>query len=63
MQKVSVRGADGSRKVLALVRRSGDVCYVCAPARYEEVIRGDEDPIVGFRACDVEEIGQAEARA
>ena len=54
MQRVSVIGADGSRRVLALVRRKGDVCYVCPPARYESVIQGNEDPIVGFRSEDVE---------
>ena len=54
MQKVSVRGADGQRAVLALVRRGERTTYVCPIKRYAQVAAGDEEPVVGFPTEDVE---------
>jgi len=51
-----VRGADGEKKALAFVRRAGGVVYVCAESRYADVLNGNEDPIVGFPAENVEDI-------
>jgi hypothetical protein len=55
MQTVQVRGADGSKRLLALVRRDGNVAYVCPLDRIADVMAGDEDPVVGFPAKDVRE--------
>jgi len=55
VQKVGVRGADGSVKNLALVRRDGGVAYVCPLNRVHDVEAGDESSVVGFRAEDVGE--------
>jgi hypothetical protein len=61
MKLVLVRGADGERKALAFVRRAANFVYVCAEARYAEVLSGNEDPVVGFPAEDVEDL-QGETR-
>lgn len=53
MQKVMVRGADGSERLLALVRREGNVAYVCPLHRFRDVEAGDDEPVVGFPASDV----------
>lgn len=55
MQTVQVRGADGSQRLLALVRREGSVAYVCPLDRFEEVMAGNEEPVVGFPSEDVTE--------
>jgi hypothetical protein len=55
MQTVQVRGADGSQRLLALVRRDGNVAYVCPLDRIADVMAGDEEPVVGFPAKDVRE--------
>lgn len=55
MQTVKVRGADGSERLLALVRREGNVAYVCPVSRIADVEGGDEEPVVGFPAADVTE--------
>jgi hypothetical protein len=55
VQKVGVRGADGSIRNLALVRRDGSVAYVCPLDRYEDVLAGDEQSVVGFPGDDVGE--------
>jgi hypothetical protein len=57
MQKVSVKGVDGQRSVLALVRRDERTTYVCSIERYPAVAAGDEDPVVGFPTKDVEMVG------
>lgn len=54
MQKVSVKGVDGQRSVLALVRRDDRTAYVCSIDRYPQVAAGDDEPVVGFPAQDVE---------
>jgi hypothetical protein len=56
MQKVSVLGADGQRRILALVRSEGDTLYVCPLDRYSRVIAGQDDTVVGFPAADVEPV-------
>jgi hypothetical protein len=53
MQTVRVRGADGSERELALVKRESRVVYVCPINRFAEVERGDEDAVVGFPVEDV----------
>jgi hypothetical protein len=53
MQKVDVRGADGSRKQLAFVRRAGSTIYVCPIGRFKEVADGNETYVVGFPEADV----------
>lgn len=53
MQTVNVRGADGTERLLALVERAGPVVYVCPLHRFQDVQRGDEEPVVGFPAADV----------
>jgi hypothetical protein len=57
MQKVKVRGADGSERILALVGREGEVAYVCPLNRVADVEGGDEEPVVGFPAADVTDAG------
>jgi hypothetical protein len=59
MQTVKVRGADGSQRVLALVRRDDNVVYVCPIDRFADVERGNDDPVVGFPANDVSEAAEA----
>jgi hypothetical protein len=59
MQTVQVRGADGSQRLLALVRREGNVAYVCPIDKVAEVMAGNEEPVVGFPAKDVSEGGNA----
>lgn len=54
MQKVSVRGADGRRAILALVRQDERTVYACAIKRFRQVVRGDEGPVVGFPKEDAE---------
>ena len=54
MQRINVRGADGQRAILALVRRTERTTYVCPLARYRDVRDGDEEPVVGFPNEDVE---------
>lgn len=56
MQKVSVLGADGNRKILALVRSERGVQFVCPVERYDNVIAGIDDTVVGFRSSDVEPV-------
>lgn len=56
MQKVSVLGADGQRRILALVRSEGATRYVCPLDRYIEVLAGHDDTVVGFPASDVEPV-------
>ncbi len=53
MHKVDVRGADGSHKELAFVRRSGPTVYVCPLGRFGEVAAGNEASVVGFPLKDV----------
>jgi hypothetical protein len=53
MQTVQVRGADGSQRRLALVRREGNVAYVCPLDRVQDVMAGNEEPVVGFPSEDV----------
>jgi hypothetical protein len=53
MHTVKVRGADGSERLLALVERVGSVVYVCPLDRLQDVLSGDEEPVVGFPAADV----------
>ena len=60
MQKVSVRGADGERKILALVRREGRTSYVCPIKDYPRVARGEEASVVGFPSEDVSEVVSAQ---
>jgi hypothetical protein len=62
MQKVSVRGADGGRAILALVREEHGFAYVCPIAKYERVLSGDDEPVVGFPLADVDEIGDDSAQ-
>lgn len=54
MQKVSVRGADGHRAILALVRQDDRTIYACAVKRFRQVSQGDESPVVGFPKEDAE---------
>ena len=54
VQKAEVKGADGSRVVLAYVRETGGTVYVCAPSRLKDVEAGDDEPVVGFPREDVE---------
>ena len=54
MKLVTVRGATGSEKAVALVYQDGDTVYVCAPSKYEAVGSGDSDtPVIGFPIKDV----------
>jgi hypothetical protein len=62
MKKIIVRNADGSRKMLALVRQAGDTVYACPISRYREAAEGREDAVVGFPAADVS-LGQPEDAA
>jgi hypothetical protein len=52
IQRVRARAADGSEKVLALVRISGQTAYVCPAAQYNEAV---DNPAlaVGFPMEDV----------
>lgn len=54
MQRINVRGADGKRAILALVRRNDRTTYACPVARYKDVREGDDAPVVGFPNEDVE---------
>lgn len=58
MQLVMVRGADGGRRELALVRRERGTTYVCPVARYEASRDGNDDWVVGFPAEDVSVLGE-----
>jgi len=53
MKNVLVRGANGSTKLLALVREAGSTVYVCPINRYPDVLAGDESSVVGFPVDDV----------
>ena len=57
MQKVSVKGADGKKAVLALIRSEGATTFVCAVDRYLSAKEG-ADVVVGFPTKDVEFIEQ-----
>lgn len=57
MQKVSVRGADGKKAVLALIRTEGPTTYVCPIDRYLSAKEG-ADVVVGFPTEDVELLAQ-----
>lgn len=58
VQKVNVLGADGNRRVLALVRSEGAVQFVCPVDRYDRVLAGVDDTVVGFPASDVELVAE-----
>ena len=54
MQKVTIRGADGQKVVLAFVRQDERTVYACALKRFRQVAAGDEGPVVGFPKEDAE---------
>ncbi len=54
MITVFVRGVDGNRSEVALVRRENGIVYVCAKHRYAQASKGDDGAVVGFREADVE---------
>jgi hypothetical protein len=56
MKKVLVHGADGSDRILALVREAGRTVYVCPIDRYHDAAGGDESAVVGFPARDVSDV-------
>lgn len=62
MRKISVTGAGGDRRVLALVRAEGRVRFACPINRYDEAMAGDDNWVVGFPAEDVEELAEPETR-
>ena len=62
MQRISVIGAGGDRRQLALVRSEGRVRFACPIDRYESVMAGTCDTIVGFPAEDVELLEDVETR-
>lgn len=54
MQRVTIRGADGQKAVLAFVRQDDRTVYACALKRFRQVAAGDERPVVGFPKEDAE---------
>lgn len=54
MQKVTIRGADGQKAILAFVRQDERTVYACALDRFKQVAAGDEGPVVGFPREDAE---------
>lgn len=54
MQRVTIRGADGQKAVLAFVRQDDRTVYACALRRFRQVAAGDERPVVGFPKEDAE---------
>jgi hypothetical protein len=57
MQKVSVRGADGKKAIVALIRCEGTTTFVCPVDRYLSAKEG-ADVVVGFPTKDVEFLEQ-----
>jgi hypothetical protein len=54
MQKVLVRGLDGSEVELALVSYAETTAFVCRPEKYKDAMRGAlEAGVVGFPIEDV----------
>lgn len=62
MERVFVRGVDGSEAELALVSQDGETVFVCPLDRFDEVEAGDERSVVGFPREDVRLIEPQEAR-
>jgi hypothetical protein len=62
MKKVTIRGADGTKHILALVREEGRTVYVCPVGKYREAAAGCDDAVVGFQLSDVVEGSDAAAR-
>lgn len=63
MHVVEVMGADGSKSVLAMVRRTERTVYVCPVACYPSASNGDEASVVGFPSEDVADLDEKGADA
>ncbi len=59
MQKVLVTDASGETRVLAFVRRTEKVVYVCAEQHFLSAQKGYDDQVVGFPSDDVKEMENA----